>query len=74
MRLRRTGGLAVDNAARYPPRPSSPTSSTTFYDLQSSRQKKYKGQMPLMKASIAPTSALAADFMLPLGRTRCSLP
>jgi ribosomal protein S12 methylthiotransferase accessory factor YcaO len=28
MRLRRTGGLAVDNAARCPPRPPSPTSST----------------------------------------------
>jgi transposase len=31
MRLRRTGELAVDNAARCPPRSPSPTSSTAFY-------------------------------------------
>ena len=30
MRLRRTGKLTVDNAARYPPRVPSPTSSTAL--------------------------------------------
>jgi hypothetical protein len=34
MRLRRTGELTVDNAARCPPRSPSPTSSTAFYHVE----------------------------------------
>jgi hypothetical protein len=34
------------------------------------KTEKYKGRMPLMTASIAPTNALASDLMLPLGRPR----
>jgi hypothetical protein len=41
IRLRRTGVLAVENAARFPPRTPLPTSSTAFIIMNKKPQNQY---------------------------------